>query len=150
MDAVGVGRLFGVIGIIGIVIQGGLIGRLSKRFGERLLVGVGYAGTATGMALLGAATTMPMIWAGCVMIAIGNSLSTPSLQALISRGAGDHQGVLMGVNQSLGALARTTAPPLGGAAFSRIGSSAPMFVGAVLMGVALLISIPATRRATPT
>jgi MFS family permease len=149
MDAVGVGRLFGVIGTIGIVIQGGLIGRLSRRFGERVLVGVGYAGTAAGMLTLGFAASSAAIWTGCVLIAIGNSLSTPSLQALISQGAGDHQGALLGVIQSLGALARTTAPPLGGAAFARIGSGAPMVVGAALMAIALLISIPATRRARP-
>jgi MFS transporter, DHA1 family, tetracycline resistance protein len=150
-----VGLLLGMMGVIGIVIQGGLIGRLSRRFGSGTLLNVGYLCTAAGMAVL-AMTGPGRLWAlhgwlgivlGCVLIGIGTSLSNPSLSALISRGASaDDQGKVLGVNQSLAALARAAAPGMGGVLFSAWYTGAAFATGALMMVLALVLSIPAARR----
>ncbi|MEZ4322617.1 MAG: MFS transporter [Myxococcota bacterium] len=148
MGAAQVGRVFGLIGIIGIVIQGGLIGRLTKRFGEPLLVGIGYALNAAGLAILAVSMGGASMWAACTLLAIGSSLANPSLQSLISKAASaEDQGAVLGVNQSFSALARATAPQTGGLLYTRWFDGGAMAVGALLMGTALLLSIPATRRA---
>ncbi|MCB9677044.1 MAG: MFS transporter [Alphaproteobacteria bacterium] len=148
MNAAQVGRVFGLIGIIGIVIQGGMIGRLTKRFGEPLLVGVGYALNGTGLAILAVSPGGASMWLSCTLLAFGSSLANPSLQSLISRAASaEDQGKVLGVNQSFSALARATAPQTGGLLYTYWFDGGAMAVGAIMMFTALLLSIPATRRA---
>lgn len=148
MDARAVGNLFGVIGVVGIIVQGGLVGRLVKRFGETLLVGLGYTLNALALGLLAVVPTGWWVWVGCALLALGNSLATPSLQALISRNTSEHeQGVVLGAAQSLQALARATAPVLGGLLFSRVAPVAPFVTGSALMLLAVAVSLPATARA---
>lgn len=143
-----VGTLFGLIGMIGIVVQGGLVGRLAKRFGEPRLVVVGYTLNAVSMVALGLAAPGWQVYVACAALALGNSLATPALNALISRGTSeDEQGAVLGSAQSLSSLSRAVGPPIGGAVFQGLFPQAAMFVaGAAMLGV-LAISLPATARA---
>jgi MFS family permease len=148
MNAEHVGRMFGMIGIVGIVIQGGLIGRLVKRFGEPALVAVGYAFNATGLVILAIAPPGLLVWLGCLFVALGTSCANPSLQSLISRGAAaDEQGSVLGVNQSLGALGRAAGPTLAGALYTHWFQGGGFMGGGLMMFGALLLSFPAARRA---
>jgi multidrug resistance protein len=147
MEAHDVGRLFGLIGGIGIVIQGGLIGRLVGAFGERRLIGAGYLTTAAGLCWFAFIDGGLAIYGACVLIAIGTSLANPSLQALISRGASsDEQGAVLGANQSLAALARALAPTIGGLLFAHWFTGGAFLGGGLLMLAALLLS---TRLSVP-
>lgn len=146
LDAPTVGRYFGVAGLVMIFVQGGLIGRLVKRFGEAPLVPVGLALLTVGMALLAYA---PPPWAMVsvfVLIAIGQGISTPSLQALISKGAGaNEQGFVMGANQSMSAIARVIGPAMAGLAFSRM-PAAPFLSAAAILAVGFVLSFAAVSR----
>jgi MFS family permease len=149
MGAKQVGYLFGVIGVIGVVIQGGLIRRLVARFGEPRLIGVGYLLDAIGIAMLGTSGPGVGVWAGCALLAVGSSLANPSLNTLISRATpADEQGTVLGTSQSFSALARGVGP-LTAAALVLDGwrPAGAMLLGAGLMIGALLLSLPATRRA---
>jgi Na+/melibiose symporter-like transporter len=145
--AMEVGKMFGLIGVVGIVIQGGLMRRLSQRFGEPPLVVTGYAFQVLGLAGLAFAQGGWETWVVCGMLAVGSSLANPALQALISRGVdADSQGSVLGVNQSLSALARASAPWVALFAYGIL-RSAPFLGAAALMFIALLLALPATRRA---
>ncbi|HMV66943.1 MAG TPA: MFS transporter [Myxococcota bacterium] len=148
MTARDVGNLFGFIGLIGIVVQGGLIRRLVPRFGEVRLVAGGYLLMSAGMAALGLAGVGALPWLGCALVAFGSSMANPSLQSLISRTVSeDEQGAILGVNQSFSALARASAPAVGGVVYQAVFPQAPLLLGAALMALAVLASVPATRRA---
>jgi DHA1 family tetracycline resistance protein-like MFS transporter len=158
MDARGVGMMLGMIGVVGIIIQGGLIGRLTRRFGEARLLNIGYVGISVGMAVLALVATRawptqvgapgPGIVAGCLFVAAGFSLANPSLSSLVSRGAeAEERGSVLGVNQSLAALARATAPATGGVLFEAWYPGAAFAAGSGIMALALVLSIPAARRA---
>ncbi len=143
-----IGRLFGFVGIISIVVQGGLIGRLVKRFGERPLVPLGLAMLAVGVGLLPLAAPGAPLLAAFGVMALGQSLCTPSLQALISRSAAaSEQGSVLGSAQSIGALARASGPALGGVLFSASGPAAPFYAAAILLAGAVALAVPATARA---
>lgn len=147
MNAQDVGRLFGGIGVVGIVIQGGLIGRLVKAFGERVLIGVGYVLNAVGLIVLAFTPPGLGIWLGCIAVAAGISIVNPSLASLISRAANaDNQGSVLGSNQSLSALARAVAPTVGGFLFTHWFLGGAFLTGGILMLVALGLSIPAVGR----
>ena len=116
-DAQHNGYLFAYVGIIAVIIQGGLIGRLVKRFGELALVIVGalfFAGALFAVPFVGPQSGgLLALLIGGGIFSLGNSLSTPALNSLASKsvGAAD-QGSVMGVLQSVSSLARAVGPSL--------------------------------------
>jgi MFS family permease len=149
MRAMDVGRMFGLVGVIGIVVQGGLIGRLVKRHGERPMVTTGLVLLCGGLAVMPFAARGLPLSLDFAVVAVGQALANPSLQALISRGAGaGEQGSVLGSSQSMGALARATGPALGGMLFSRVSIQAPFLFSALLLALGAALSIPATARAS--
>ncbi|MCB9780742.1 MAG: MFS transporter [Alphaproteobacteria bacterium] len=147
LDAPTVGRYFGVAGLVMIFVQGGLIGRLVKRFGEAPLVPVGLLLLTLGLALLPFAPPPLAMVSVFVLIAIGQGISTPSLQALISKGTSvDEQGFVLGTNQSMSALARVVGPLLGGLLFAHVLEQAPFLGASALLGVGFLFSFAALKR----
>ncbi len=116
-DAQHNGYLFAYVGIIAVIIQGGLIGRLVKRFGELPLVIVGalfFAGSLFAVPFVGpqAGGLIALLIGGGIFSA-GNSLATPSLTSLASKSVGPaEQGSILGVTQSVASLARAVGPAL--------------------------------------
>ncbi len=114
-DAQHTGYLFAYVGILAVIVQGGLIGRLVKRFGEMPLVIVGaflFAGSLFAVPFVGPqAGGLLALLVGGGLFSIGNSLSAPSLTSLASKsvGAGE-QGSILGVTQSVASLARAVGP----------------------------------------
>jgi DHA1 family tetracycline resistance protein-like MFS transporter len=142
-----VGELFAMVGIVLVLIQGGLIGRLTQRFGEPRMLLTGTVTIGIGLALLAAAMT-PVVGIGaCSLLALGMGMAQPSTTSLISREArATEQGGILGVNQSVGSLARLLGPAVAGSAFTIGGPSAPYIVGAALMMVSAWLASRVLRR----
>lgn len=149
------GYIFGFIGIISVIMQGGLIGRLVKLFGETALVRVGLLLLAFSMALLPFATGLVSLLVICAVTAIANGLTSPTLTGLasqmIDRG---WQGRALGIMQSAGSVGRLVGPLLGGwllmfdlgypvARYART----PLFASAALLLVAFFIALTFRRPA---
>lgn len=138
--------LFAGIGVLIAMVQGGLIRRLVKRFGEVRLVVVGPILTAIGLAVIGADIPHNWPWGsfilGCAFLAVGSSLFNPSVQSLISRHASDReQGEVLGVNQGMASLARAVGPLLAAFLYPFISPSAPYYVSAAIcfgVGIAMI------------
>lgn len=116
-DAQHTGYLFAYVGIIAVIIQGGLIGRLVKRFGELPLVIVGalcFAISLFAVPFVGpAAGGLAGLLIGGGVFSLGNSLATPALTSLASKSVGaEQQGTVLGVTQSAASLARAVGPIL--------------------------------------
>jgi len=116
-DAKHTGYLFAYVGLIAVVIQGGLIGRLVKRFGELPLVIFGafcFAISLFAVPFVGpAAGGLAGLLIGGGVFSMGNSLATPALTSLASKSVGaEQQGVILGVTQSTASLARAVGPSL--------------------------------------
>lgn len=148
LDAVAVGRYFGVAGVVMIVVQGGLIRPLVARFGEAPLVPVGLLLLAVGLLALPAAPPPgPMVTVFC-LIALGQGLVNPSLQALISKGTtASEQGFVLGASQSMGSLARAVGPVVASGLFP-LAMALPFQVAGLLLGGAVFLSLPDVRRAS--
>jgi multidrug resistance protein len=116
-DAQHNGYLFAYVGLLAVIIQGGLIGRLVKRFGELPLVIVGallFAGSLFAIPFVGPARGGLLgLLIGGGIFSIGNSLSGPALTSLASKSVGPaEQGSVLGVTQSAASLARAVGPSL--------------------------------------
>jgi DHA1 family tetracycline resistance protein-like MFS transporter len=147
LDAVGVGRMFAVAGVVMIVVQGGLIRPLVKRFGEAALVPAGIAMLAVGLALLPFAPPFVPMVSVFILMAIGQGISGPSLNAMISRGTTeDEQGFVLGTNQSMSALARGIGPALAGVLYGSVAPSAPFLVSSGVLVLGLILAVAAVRR----
>src|SRR5262245_48272011 len=116
-DAQHTGYLFAYVGVISVIVQGGLIGRLVKKFGELPLVILGSLFFATSLAAVPfvgpASGGLLGLLIGGGVFALGNSLATPALTSLASKSVGaDEQGSVLGVMQSAASLARAVGPSL--------------------------------------
>ena len=109
------GYVFAFIGIIGALVQGGLLRRLVKTQSEKSLAILGVALLILGMAYLPLVHTLTTLLIATATIGIGNSFVTPTLNGLASRSAErTWQGRVIGLMQSSGSLARCLAPALAG------------------------------------
>ena len=113
------GYLFAFVGIIAILGQGFLFGRLAAKYGESLLIIVGCVlmfASLFAVPLVGPqAGGLFALLVGTAVLSFGNSLASPGLTSLASKTADEHdQGRTMGIMQSSASLARVVGPIVGG------------------------------------
>jgi MFS transporter, DHA1 family, tetracycline resistance protein len=115
LDALHTGYVLGAIGILGVIIQGGLIGRLVRRFGEAPIALAGAVSMCAGLCALALSSGIGIMFIASAAVGIGNSLLMPTLSSLVSRSAeSSWQGRALGLMQSSGSLARWVGPMLAG------------------------------------
>jgi len=115
-----IGYVFGYVGFLGIILQGGLIGRLVKRFGESALVAAGFIALVIGYFGLGIASSFALLMVTGTLAAFGNGVIRPALTSLITQQAGrQEQGVVLGITQSLMSMASIVTPIVGGLLIER-------------------------------
>ena len=132
------------VGVTAAIIQGGLIGRLSRRFGESRLCVVGLCIMTIGLALIpivGSSGSYVSLLMVAPFLATGTGLLMPSKSSLLSRSvAVDQQGSVMGLNQSSAALGRVIGPSCAGMIYE-IDMTYPFYGGAVLMILGVVLSL---------
>jgi len=139
--ALQVGLVFAYIGVIIVIVQGRLIGPLTKMFGEWKLAIIGPVLVTLAMliyAQLGLTPIFALILIGGLLNATGRSLQTPSLSSLISLTAGPQiQGATFGMYHMLMSLARVIGPALATWVYTYQKSS-PFLLAGGITGVAAL------------
>lgn len=142
------GFFLAYIGVCMALVQGGLVGRLSARFGEAPVVALALTVFTAGLVVLPLAQGLGLVLAAGLLTAGGLGLGQPALNSLISRAApADRQGGVMGASQSAQSLARIFGPAVAGVLFSAFGRNAPYYVGACLTLAALVLALGILRRA---
>ena len=135
-------RFFLFMGVIVATIQGGLIGRLAKRVGEKGLVVAGAAGFMIGFVLVPSIWRVPLLYVAAFFIAIGQGLCYPSLTSLVSKISPESErGSLLGLATSVGSLARFLGPIVSGFLYDLAGAAGAFYGGAALMTLALAIAM---------
>ena len=115
-----VGYLFAYIGFLGVILQGGLMGRLVKWLGERTLVWTGFGASAAAAAWTGWTFTIPQLLSAITVGSYGNGVLRPAVTSLITQRAGKReQGVVLGLTQSLTSISAIIAPIIAGALIDR-------------------------------
>jgi MFS family permease len=140
LNASRLGIVFAYVGVVMVIVQGGLVGRLAPRFGERALAVTGALLLAASLGALPFAPSLIGALAVLGVLAAGQGLTNPMLATLISRASGkDEQGGLLGLGQSLTAAARAVGPIAAGWLYDR-GEAVPYMAAAALMvAVALMV-----------
>jgi MFS transporter, DHA1 family, tetracycline resistance protein len=134
------GFALAIVGIVSSLVQGGLIGPVTKRFGNAPLALWGTLTTAAGLTLFGAASGWLLLVPSMFVLAAGQGFASPALRAITAnRIDPDHRGSVLGVEQSSGAIASVVGPLAGGLAFDHIAHASPFLFGAALFVIAAVI-----------
>ena len=136
-----VGYLFAYVGLLGVILQGGLIGRLVKKFGEPRLIVAGFFTIAIAYVGLGFTHALPMLLVVATISAFGNGVLRPTITSRITQSVGRHeQGVALGISQSLASIAMVLAPPTGGVLIDHLWLTPWAEVCAVVAAIGLLVA----------
>lgn len=110
-DASTIAGLFVFCGVVGVLAQGGLIGRLLKMLGEGKLIALSLVLVAISLGPLPFLHSWLPLYLALAALSIGSSLTRPPVFGLISKLThADEQGATLGVAQSAGSLARILGP----------------------------------------
>ena len=133
--------VFLCIGLFMVLVQGGLVGRVSSALGPMRALRTGLLVTAAGLALLAAATRWVVLVPALALLALGQGIASPMLTAIVAnRARDDRRGEALGVQQSATAFARIVGPAAAGALFDHAGVPWPYLIGAVLVVAALAVA----------
>ena len=134
--------IFAAIGLTALVVQGGLVGKLKKHFSEVNLVIAGTLMMALGLIIVPIPKNVALEFPVMMLLAFGNSISTPILTALVSELAPENErGEIMGVFQSVANLGRIIGPIVGGSLFLRFSPGMPYFAGAAIMMLSFFMAL---------
>ncbi len=150
--------VFTCIGVTIALVQGGLIGRLTKRLGSPKLLLLGQAGLAASMLLFGWQVEASIgldatLWVILISVLIGgfNALCNPSVLTIISTHAKrTTQGGTMGFTASSATLGRIVGPVMGGVIYAKWGPQWPFVAGAGLIVLGMLVFLVRWKQVTAT
>ncbi len=132
------GLYFSFMGLVMATVQGPVLKRASAIWSDQTLVLFGSLLLATSFGFFTSQTTW-VIYAGTVLLAVGNGLMWPSLMAIISKTAGaDVQGAVQGLAGSAGAVASITGLLVGGLMFGVLGGTVFVLSAAITTLVFLM------------
>ena len=150
------------IGVLGVLVQGGLVPRVSRRIGDGRMAVLGLAilsagaavlpftpdvGALADVAVVGLAPGVVALVALLPLVPLGNGLLSAALGALVSRSASaTEQGSAFGVTQGAGSLGRTVGPPVMAGLYEFGARWSPFVAGALLLVPALVVVARRERR----
>ncbi|TBR10167.1 MAG: MFS transporter [Lysobacter sp.] len=152
-----VGYVLAVVGVLSVVVNTLVVGRLVRRLGERRALVLGLACGVVGFTVYGFATSSWVFLIGMPISALW-AVAQPATQALITREVGpEAQGRMQGALMSLVSLAGIAAPVMFAGTFGYfIGRRAPayqpgaaFFLAAIVLAMALVIAILHAPRTKP-
>lgn len=127
-----IGMFFAAIGMWIVITQAGVLPRVMNMFTEKKVIPIAL--TVLPIALALHAISLPIVWLYSIMplVAISIGLANACLLSLMSRNVGpDKQGVTLGINASVQALALGFGPLAGGLAAAFLGMYAPFIFAAL-------------------
>jgi DHA1 family multidrug resistance protein-like MFS transporter len=138
MDSTELGYIFMIMGFAGAIVQGGLVGRLTKKYGENTVIQVGIIVSAIGFGLILLVHNFATAALYLTIFGIGNGVIRPSVSSLLTKSSTAGHGSVTGLLSSFDSLGRIIGPPLGGWLFS-FAIGLPYISGAIISIAAFLL-----------
>lgn len=136
------GYIFTYVGVIIVIMQGGLVGLLVKRWGEQRILQIGLVMLAAGLLLLTYSTQLAWLLITLGILSAGNGAITPTISTLLSfASSSEAQGETLGLAQGIAGLGRILGPVIAGQTYQIGGPAAPFIGGGLLVVLAAIISL---------
>ena len=140
-DAASVGFLLGGAGIAAVIVQGGALRGLARRYSDHQLMVAGTLLQVLGLLGLGFAPSWTWLVASALVLATGSALLTPTFTAALSRAAEDVQGEAQGLNASAQSLGRAAGPMIFTLLYQQTGTVVPYLGAALLTALGLVLAL---------
>lgn len=138
LGTVELGYIFMIMGLAGAVVQGGLVGTLTKKFGEGFVIQIGTVVSAIGFWLILFVDSFLTAAIFLTIFGIGNGVIRPAVSALLTKTSTTGHGSTTGLLSSFDSFGRIIGPPLGGWLFS-FTVGLPYISGIVLSVIAFIL-----------
>jgi MFS transporter, DHA1 family, tetracycline resistance protein len=128
-------------GGVSFLVQAGLAGPLSQKFGEAKVLFSVLIILCFGLFLIPFSNSLPLLLGSLAIVSSSSSLCRPMINSLLSQSAGAKgQGKILGFAESVGILAKVVSPIWVGFLFGSFGPSWPFWSGTVVMFVASIFA----------
>lgn len=137
LSAVQTGFVLTYVGVLSVIVQGGAIGWLSKKFDEKTLIFTSTILMAIGLLGWAIAPTIPVLLIIMIPTALGGGILSTVLNSALTKAVYPEEvGGTLGLSASLESATRVIAPSIGGFLLGQISTSAPgFFATAIMLGV---------------
>lgn len=143
--------VFATFGILQVVLQIGVIGRLVSALGNRMATNVGFALCLLAFVMVPFATTFVAAAILLVLFGVGISINNAAFPALASDASPDNKrGTVLGVMSGLDSLAGFVMPPIVTGVLGAYGVAPAASIIATLVAAALVMGLVQTRQSTQT
>ena len=133
---------FVYFGVVQIVFQGFIMGRLTNKIDEEKLIAWGSFMMAVSIFLMAVFPNLPIFVILSTLMGSGIGIVQTSIPSYISKKTvEDERGSALGVMQSISSIARVPGPLIGGFVYELAGVVSPFFLSAFLMMVATVLGI---------
>ncbi len=132
-------------GIAMVIVQAGLIGPLTRRFGETRLLLTGailFTLAMLAMTVAGKAASVVGVMAALALQSVGAAMILTSMQSLVSQCATEtNRGTVLGVYGSIGTLGRAIGTTATGSMFANLGADSPYYLSASSTAVLVVLAL---------
>lgn len=133
---------FVYVGLVQIVFQGFVVGKLANKMGEKKLMVFGLTFMTLGVLFMALFPSLAFFLILSTLVFIGFGALNTSIPSYITKiTSAGKQGGTLGVTQSISGIARVPGPLIGGAIFEYAGTFAPFLLSALLLIVATAFSV---------
>ncbi|MCL6573277.1 MAG: MFS transporter [Bacillus sp. (in: Bacteria)] len=140
MDSIQLGYVFMIMGFASAIVQGGLVCRLTKKYGESAVIQGGIVVSTIGFGLILLVNNFTTAAIFLTIFGIGNGVIRPSVSSLLTKTSTSGHGSSTGLLSSFDSLGRIIGPPLGGWLFS-MAIGLPYISGALISIAALILFV---------
>jgi multidrug resistance protein len=134
VDEKSIGWFFVYVGGISLIMRTLVLGPMVRRFGEMGVLRAGAVSMAMSLALLPLCRNFLELGLAVLLMPVGTALLFPTTTSLVSRRASaDQTGLVLGVQQLFGGVARMIGPIWAGVVFQKVGIRSPFWVAAGVM-----------------
>jgi len=149
IDEKTIGWFFVYVGGVSLIMRTVILGPMVRRFGEVGVMRLGAVSMALALASLPFSRNIIELGLTVLLMPVGTALLFPTTTSLVSAGAADHQrGLMHGVQQAFGGVARMVGPIWAGIAFQHVGIRSPFWIAAAVMLFVrfFAMAVPAARK----
>ena len=140
-DTQSTGFVLAYVGVLSVIVQLGIVGRLVKKFGEKQLIAITVSVLALGLVLMSLVQSVAGLLVVMPLLSLGGGASTPVLTSLITKSVDRSEvGGILGVSTSVDSLSRIIAPIVGNALLV-FSDALPSLLGAAILMITLFFAI---------
>lgn len=151
LDAQQTGYILAYVGVLSVIVQGGLIGIITKRFREDVLIILSVGIMAVSLLAWGFAPSVLALLIILVPTAFAGGVLNTVINSSLSKTVKQREvGGLLGLSSALESLSRVVAPSLGGVLLGQLGTWSPGVFGAVILaGLFVYVWLVIYQKTTP-